>query len=105
MNFLYDKILIVSRLHKCAENGVFALNISAVENKCVVFNIVCRAFCKRIQPTIDSLYNKGVGWRRAAGYGWVFFVGRDGMVSCDRLVIGLSFFAEKSCVCWQAFPM
>lgn len=57
MNFLYDKMLIVSRLHKCAENGVFALNISAVENKCVVFNIVCRAFCKRIQPTIVSLYD------------------------------------------------
>ena len=57
MNYLYDKILIISRLCKCAENGVFALNISAVENKCVVFNIVCCAFYNRTQPTIVSLYN------------------------------------------------
>lgn len=57
MKFLCDKILIVSRLCKYAENGVFAPNISALDNKCVVFNIVCRAFYKRTQPTIVSLYN------------------------------------------------
>lgn len=75
MNFLYDKILIISRLCKCAENGVFAPNISAVENKCVVFNIVCRAFYKRIQPTIESLYNIRCGveegcWLRMSVLGW-----------------------------------
>ena len=44
MKLLCDKILIVSRLCKYAENGVFAPNISALDNKCVVFNIVCWLF-------------------------------------------------------------
>ena len=41
MKFLCDKILIVRRLRKCAENSVFAPNISVMENKCVDFNIGC----------------------------------------------------------------
>lgn len=57
MKFLCDKVLIVSRLCKYAEDGVFAPNISALDNKCVVFNIVCRAFYKRPQQTVVSLYN------------------------------------------------
>ena len=44
MKLLCDKMLIVRRLCKCAENGVFAPNISALDNKCVVFNIDCWAF-------------------------------------------------------------
>ena len=37
-------MLIVRCLCKSAENCVFATNHCVVENKCVVFNVVCRAF-------------------------------------------------------------
>ena len=38
-------ILMVSVLHRCAENGVFAPNISFVEKKCVDFAIDCCDNC------------------------------------------------------------
>ena len=42
MKFLCDKILIVRRLHKCAENGVFSPNISAMDNAMMDVPAVCR---------------------------------------------------------------
>lgn len=37
-------MLILSKMQKACENRVFATNFLLIQKKCVVFNVVCRAF-------------------------------------------------------------
>lgn len=37
-------MLTLSKIRKVRENRVFAINFLLIQKKCVVFNVVCRAF-------------------------------------------------------------